>query len=142
MSDPNSKKATESRIRESDAISSDYLLSSAFQSLLETLRPSHLRPGDFVLEQHEASDAAYFLQMGSVAVFTQTAYGPVPLATLNSPRLIGEIGVLTDLPRTASIKAISQCVIYRIDRALLREIGQQTPALLLSIITQLGQQIG
>ena len=142
LSDPNNKKATDSRIRESDAISSDYLLSSAFQSLLETLRPSHLKPGDFVLEQHEASDAAYFLQMGSVAVFTQTAYGPVPLATLNSPRLIGEIGVLTDLPRTASIKAISQCVIYRIDRALLREIGQQTPALLLSIITQLGQQIG
>lgn len=121
--------------------SSDYLLDDAFQSLLKQLPPVFLEPGDSIIEQNTASDAAYFLEAGTVGVFRETAYGPVPLATLQSPRLIGEIGVLTDLRRTASIKAVSSCVVYRIDRVLLREVGQRTPALLLSVIGQLGQQI-
>jgi serine phosphatase RsbU (regulator of sigma subunit) len=97
--------------------------------------------GEVFISQGDPSDAAYFLHEGSVGVFTQTAYGPVALATLNAPRLIGEIGVLTDLPRTASIKALSTSVLYRIDRELLRRIGRQNPTLLLSIITQLGRQM-
>ena len=124
-----------------DSAPADYLLGDAFQQVLRSLLPIRLEPGDVLLTQGEPSDAAYYLEAGSVGAYAQTAYGPIPLAILDAPRLIGEIGVLTDLPRTASIKAVSAAVLYRIDRALLRNIGHKTPALLLSVITQLGRQI-
>ena len=124
-----------------DSVPADYLLGDAFQQVLRSLRPIRLEPGDVLLTQGEPSDAAYYLEAGSVGAYAQTAYGPIPLAILDAPRLIGEIGVLTDLPRTASMKAVSAAVLYRIDRALLRDIGHKTPALFLSVITQLGRQI-
>lgn len=124
-----------------DSASPEYLLSASFQEIWRSLSPIIVQSGEVFVNQGDPSDAAYFLHEGSIAVFTETDYGPVPLATLNAPRLIGEIGVLTDLPRTASIKAVSQSTLYRIDRDLLRSIGRQNPTLLLSIIMQLGRQM-
>ena len=93
------------------------------------------------MRQGEASDAAYFLESGSVLVYAETPYGPVSLATLEGPRLVGEIGAFADLERTASVKAIGAARVFRIGRARLLELGRNSPELLMSVVRQLGQQI-
>ena len=65
----------------------------------------------------------------------------MPLATVHAPQLIGEIGVLADLPRTASVKAVTPSKVYRISRPELLQIGRKTPDLLLFIIGQMGRQL-
>ena len=64
--------------------------------------------------QDERSDIAFFLSVGAVQVYVDTSYGPVSLATIHPPRLIGEISSITHLPRIANLKAHTECIIYKI----------------------------
>jgi serine phosphatase RsbU (regulator of sigma subunit) len=111
------------------------------KDIAASLAPIELRPGDILMRQGEVSDAAYFLESGSVLVYAETPYGPVSLATLEGPRLVGEIGAFADLERTASVKAVGAARAFRIGRAPLLELGRKSPELLMSVVRQLGQQI-
>jgi phosphoserine phosphatase RsbU/P len=115
--------------------------SEALAKVLASLRPIDLQSGDLLIQQGEASDAAYFLDSGSLLVYVETSYGPVSLATLQGPRLVGEIGALTGLARTTSVKALAPTRVFRIARAQLFELSQKSPELLMSVVRQLGQQI-
>lgn len=119
----------------------DFLSHEDFNALLALSRIIELRPGAQLVRQGEASDAAYFLAQGSMSVYVETPYGEAPLATFDAPRLMGEIGALANLPRTASIRAASQAKLYVIERAQLIDFGRQSPDLLLAAIEQLGRQM-
>ncbi len=118
-----------------------YLHAEALEAALESLPRFHLNPGEILVQQGDAGEDAFFLSQGTVSVYAETLFGSVPLATVHAPQLIGEIGVLADLPRTASVKATTSAAGYRINRSELLEIGRKTPELLLSIIGQLGRQL-
>jgi len=109
--------------------------------LLAVLPPRMLAPGETLMRQGEESDAAWFLDTGSLSVRTETLYGPVTVAALDAPCLIGEIGAFTGLARTASVEATTAARVYRIDRAQLLALGREKPELLFSVIEQLGQNI-
>jgi CRP-like cAMP-binding protein len=64
-----------------------------------------LHPGDVLLGQGEASDAAYIVIEGSASIRIETRFGRVSLSTVSAPALVGEIGVFTGVPRTATIEA-------------------------------------
>ncbi|HEY8138376.1 MAG TPA: cyclic nucleotide-binding domain-containing protein, partial [Methylocystis sp.] len=135
------------RDEQTTAGAEDAVLEQGFQTakvlkdIVASLAPIELRPGDILMRQGEVSDAAYFLESGSVLVYAETPYGPVSLATLEGPRLVGEIGAFADLERTASVKAVGAARVFRIGRAPLLELGRKSPELLMSVVRQLGQQI-
>ncbi len=120
---------------------SDDATSGAIEKLLATARRIDLRPGETLVRQGEPSDSAFFLDDGAVEVYAETAYGAAPLATVQAPRLIGEIGAFAGLPRTASIAAATPARLYEIGRAELLAFGRQSPNLLLKALEQLGRQI-
>ena len=118
-----------------------FLSSEALAKVLASLHPIDLQSGDVLIHQGDASDVAYFLNGGSLLVYVETSYGPVSLATLQGPSLVGEIGALTGLARTTSVKALTPAQVFRIARAQLFELSQKSPELLMSVVRQLGQQI-
>lgn len=111
------------------------------EKLLARARRIELQAGDMLVRQGDASDSGFFLAVGAVQVYAETAYGAAPLATLEAPRLLGEIGAFAGLPRTASIKAATEARLYEISRGELVELGRQSPDLLLGAVEQLGRQI-
>jgi serine phosphatase RsbU (regulator of sigma subunit)/CheY-like chemotaxis protein len=117
-----------------------FMASEAFADVLASLTPINLDPGHMLIHQGEESDVAYYLESGSMLVFEETRYGPVTLATVNAPRLIGEIGALAGLARTASVRALTQARVFQISRAQLFELARQSPELLMAVVRQLGQQ--
>lgn len=123
------------------ALKPGYLHAEALEMVLKSLSRIHLDPGETLVQQGEASDAAFYLREGTVSVFAETLFGSVPLATIPAPQLVGEIGVLADLPRTATIRAVTCSELYRIGRSELLEIGRKNPDLLLFMIGQLGRQL-
>jgi sigma-B regulation protein RsbU (phosphoserine phosphatase) len=112
-------------------------LAEIFSGLPETELPVD----SVLLRQGEDSHFAYYLKSGRVLVLAETKFGTVTLATREAPQLIGEIGVLSGLPRTASIVAASAITVIKISDAKLFEIGRKNPPLLLAVIAQLGRQI-
>jgi phosphoserine phosphatase RsbU/P len=97
--------------------------------------------GDVLIRQGDLSECAYYLTEGSVAVFAESPFERVRLATIEAPRLIGELGVLAQYPRTATIEAIGPVVARRLTGPNLVEIGTGAPDFLLSVISQLGRQL-
>jgi phosphoserine phosphatase RsbU/P len=116
-------------------------LNEAIRALLPAARKFELEPDAVLVRQGERADTAFFLDEGSMLVYAETAYGATPLATLQAPRLIGEIGVFAGLLRTASIKASTHVRLFEIGRAQLLELGVKSPKLLLAAVEQLGRQI-
>jgi phosphoserine phosphatase RsbU/P len=121
--------------------SGDLTPTEALEEILAALRPIDLQPGDVLLHQGRESDCAFFLKKGVLRVYAETRYGPVPLATVEAPRLIGEIGAVAGLARTASVKAASAAQVFQLDRARLLELGRRSPEFLVTIVRQLGGQI-
>jgi sigma-B regulation protein RsbU (phosphoserine phosphatase) len=123
-------------------VAGDIFSSDVFTEFLKWSMPITPAPGTVLVTQGTSSDVAYFLAAGEVTVFAETAYGSVPLSTLAAPRLIGEIGVLADLPRTATIRAGAGAVLHPIARDDLLDLGRRLPGLFVAVIGQLGRQIG
>jgi putative ABC transport system ATP-binding protein len=68
----------------------------------------HLREGDLVFRQGQASDLVYVVQSGSVHIFRELADGgEESLTDIGPAGYFGELGPLLDLPRSASARATS-----------------------------------
>jgi MFS family permease len=76
-------------------------------------------PGQVVIRQGDEADRFYVIVDGSVEV-TQTAAGaaaPGTLRTMGEGEVFGEIGLLTGVPRTASVTATSPGTLLALDKA-------------------------
>src|SRR5262245_61410766 len=62
---------------------------------------------EFLIKQGDQSDFALVIIDGVVDVLVESKYGLVHLASVPAPALVGEIGVFTNVPRTATIQAKS-----------------------------------
>ncbi len=140
MTDSSPAPAARSKVRYSQTRTADVGI-RALDDVVRDLKPETHLAGDVLLRQGDASDFALYVAEGSVAVFAESDYDRVQLASLEAPRLIGELGVLAAFPRTATIEATSPVTVYRIEAAVLRDVGRREPDFLLSVIAQLGRQL-
>lgn len=99
-----------------------------------------LRPGDALIRQGEDSDAAFVILEGTADVETDTNYGAVHLATVPAPALVGEIGVLTGVPRTATVRAGSALRVLRVAAPDLQAFGVENPKFLADVMRQFGRR--
>jgi len=68
-------------------------------------------PADgFAFRQGDRSDGVMILVRGSVEILRQATDGSQRLlAAVNAPNVLGEMGLITERPRTASVKAVTAC---------------------------------
>lgn len=93
-----------------------------------------------LIKQGERSDYALVLMDGVVEVFVESKYGVVHLASMEAPAFVGEIGVFTNVPRTASIKTKTKVRAVRIGINELHRFGHENPRFLSSLMLQLGRR--
>jgi hypothetical protein len=66
------------------------------------------KPGQELFHQGDEGDAAYLILSGEADVIADTPSGEVPVATIGQNAVVGEIAILCEVPRTASVRAVSQ----------------------------------
>ncbi len=81
------------------------------------LRPIRLRPGETLFRQGETDASLYLLIEGSVDIVEAPDDGR-PVATRRARTVIGELGLLLNVPRTATVVASTDAVCW--------ELTQQT----------------
>ena len=88
-------------------------------------RAIELREGDVLIEERQSDDDAYVLIDGSLRV---EAHGESrTLAIVGAPALIGEMAVVTDSERTATVVADTPCRLLRLPGDELRRIMSEQP---------------
>jgi len=79
--------------------------------------------GTLLIKEGESGDAAYLIVSGRCRVF-RGAMGPTTSARILGPgEIFGELAVLLDSPRTASVEALDACTVLVIDRETLESAG-------------------
>ena len=68
------------------------------------------------MREGEPGSFACVILEGEVDVFVELPAGPILMATVGRNRIIGELGVFTDMPRTATVVARTYLVVVRIEQ--------------------------
>src|SRR5262249_5485589 len=97
------------------------LPSDALEAIVENLSLVSLEPGEHLFREGGSGDAAYVGVEGEVAV---QAEGPprVEMQRLGPGAFLGEVALMTDQPRSATVTALSPAELLRIDRVTLSRV--------------------
>jgi CRP-like cAMP-binding protein len=97
--------------------------------------------GTTLFHQGDAANAAYIIVEGKAEVVVEGAGGPVTVAVLGANDFFGEIAILCDVPRTATIRAQSRLVTLRISKDLFLRLIKEFPTMAVSIMRVLAHRL-
>jgi CRP-like cAMP-binding protein len=97
------------------------LPSEALEDLVGRLTIVPLGPGEILFNEGDPGDALYVIVEGEVSVSGQ---GPThgELSRLGPGAFIGEVALMTEQPRAATVAAVEHAELLRIDRVTLSEV--------------------
>lgn len=75
----------------------------------------HFQTGEVIFEEGEVSHEAFFLVSGTVEISIQSATGPHVLGRLGSGEIFGEMGMISERPRSATARALEPTVVESIN---------------------------
>jgi CRP/FNR family transcriptional regulator, cyclic AMP receptor protein len=98
-------------------------------------------PGKPLVRQGDPADAAYLIIEGHAEVMVETPAGPVIVATNGPNELVGEMGILCDAPRNATVRAKDRVVALRISKDPFMRMVREFPTMAVSIMQELAQRV-
>ena len=88
-----------------------------------------LTAGQLVFREGQPADAFYVIVSGSVAVTKRFPDGQRELACLHASDAFGEIGLLSDSPRIATVRAVEPTTLLRLGREEFSQLLSRAPVL-------------
>lgn len=96
-----------------------------------------LKGGDALFRQGEPGDALYVLISGRLRVFVGGEDAPRLVAEITRGEIVGEMAVLTDEPRSATVLAARDSILVRFSRQAFERVVEQNPAALMRVTRRL-----
>ncbi len=100
-----------------------------------------LESGEVLLAEGEASDCVYIILAGSADVTREIAGVATRLSRMEPGEIVGEIGVVLDQPRIATLTAVTPLTVLRLDAGTYLELLKQVPQLALATIKDLAKRL-
>ncbi|HLI10223.1 MAG TPA: cyclic nucleotide-binding domain-containing protein [Alphaproteobacteria bacterium] len=94
-----------------------------------------------LFRQGEPGDAAYIILRGDADVIVDGPTGPLTVARLGRNAIVGEIAILCDVPRTATVKATSELVTLRISKELFFRLIMEFPQIGVEMMRVLAERL-
>ncbi|HYZ39415.1 MAG TPA: cyclic nucleotide-binding domain-containing protein [Stellaceae bacterium] len=98
-------------------------------------------PGMQLWRQGDSADAAYLIIDGHADVIVETPGGSVVVATLGANEIVGEIAILTNVPRTATVCAKDRLITLRIAKEPFMRMVREFPNMAVSIMQELAHRL-
>jgi len=83
---------------------------------MSNLEQRHFKTGETIMSQGDQGDNAYMIEKGRVEILIETADGHQSVGTRGEGTIIGEMALIDDKPRIATIKALEECDLIEITR--------------------------
>lgn len=97
--------------------------------------------GDQLFHQGDAADAAFIILGGAADILVDTPNGPLKVAEVGPGAFVGEIAILIDVPRTATIKATEPMTTLKITKELFFRMVTDFPSIGIEVMRVLAQRI-
>jgi CRP-like cAMP-binding protein len=105
------------------------------RKLIEVGYRQRLRPQEFLFRENDPGDAFYMILSGSVEVFVEAI--DKHLNNLGSGQFFGELSLMLGIPRTASVRALSETILFAINKEGFQKILTEQQDLSEQIIQQI-----
>ena len=99
------------------------------------------KPGETVIEEGDEGSWAYVILSGKARVFKNTGSGEVTLAVMDNGQVFGEMALIEDRPRSASVKAETNLKLRVIDRDQFNQLLRENPSRLIPIMKSLFERL-
>lgn len=97
--------------------------------------------GALILKQGEDGHSAYLIQSGSVSIFTEQDGKKVELSRLKTGEIFGEMALVVNEPRAASVIAMEDTNVIVISRELYRDKLERTDPMMRAIVQMLVRRV-
>jgi len=107
-----------------------------FRLAVERVRLIALAAGEVLFSKGDAGDSLYVVAWGEIAILV-----PQEVARLSEGDFFGEIALLADRPRTATVRATVDSQVLELDRSLLVDLVAASPDLLKVLLRFLRERL-
>ncbi|MGH6903346.1 MAG: cyclic nucleotide-binding domain-containing protein [Geminicoccaceae bacterium] len=98
-------------------------------------------PGDELFRQGDYGDSAYIILEGAADVLVDTPKGAIKVASLGKNDIIGEIAILCDVPRTATVVAHGDLETLRVSKDGFFHLVTQFPQVGIEVMSALASKL-
>lgn len=105
------------------------------------IRESRLPAGAVVIREGDVGRQLFVLHRGSVRVHRAGAHGEVELTRLHAPNYFGEMSILEEMPRSATVEAIGKVELLILPRIQFELLGERMPVPYARLLTNLARDL-
>lgn len=98
-------------------------------------------PQQELCRQGDIGDAAYLIISGEADILVNTPSGPLSIAEVGKNALVGEIAIINDVPRTATVQAKTRLEALRITKEHFLRLVAEFPDIAIEIMRVLATRI-
>jgi len=95
----------------------------------EAMHREHFEPGEYVFRQDDIGDRVYFIVAGQVEILREADGGEKRIDILDSGDLFGEMALMTDQRRNASVRALTALDVMTVSRNDLSSLITHVPGI-------------
>jgi CRP-like cAMP-binding protein len=97
--------------------------------------------GQILFHQGDQGDAAYVVLSGTADILVDTPAGEIKVADVNINSIVGEIAILCDVSRTATVKATSKLEVLKISKEHFLKLLSDFPEMAVEIMRVLADRL-
>jgi CRP-like cAMP-binding protein len=97
--------------------------------------------GQVLFRQGVDGDSAYVILDGQAEILVDSPNGPFRIAVLERNMIVGEIAILCDVPRTATVQALTRLETLRIQKEQFLTLVSEFPDFAIEVLRELAQRL-
>jgi CRP-like cAMP-binding protein len=102
---------------------------------------THFAPGEELCRQGEDGDSAFIILEGEADIRVSTPNGEKTVAHLGQHSIVGEIAILCDVPRTATVVAATEMDVLTVSKDDFLRLLKEFPDMSLEVMRTLAQRL-
>jgi signal transduction histidine kinase len=108
---------------------------------LRLMTPVSFEPGDVICREGDTGDAMYLIRAGRAAIVRGSFDAPIILSCRGAGEYIGEMALLEDLPRSASVVALDEMQVLRLTRDDFKRMMVNSPKMDIGLMQRLSARL-
>jgi signal transduction histidine kinase len=105
-----------------------------FDWVVRVAQPVEVTKGTTLTAEGDPGDSMFVITDGELEIVKRSGNSDVPIARLGPGEIVGEMAVLEDTTRNASVRAVTDSRVVRIGRDVVLELVQTRPSAAMSVI--------